>query len=244
MYIVGDFPRAWSLLLDHIESSALCRNAEVALAALKSLQEILHISKETRDNVNDLRSPAFGIIPDISPPLDESINRTGENKPHKSVSQKNLSPVSDGNELEYDLSLWSAAWKVWVNIGMMVTQPPPDSMKGGKFYVPAQTFLTALVQTFPSLFEHIKSRFTLTDFQKMAAVFKSTLCVPVQGDASPFVILTYPEITTTPLQEAVLHAMEVLIQVRSYKILESLFYVVFEDITSRNTSCDTPKQNK
>ncbi len=43
----GDFPRAWALLLEFIESGALCRNAEVSLAALKSFQEILQLNKDS-----------------------------------------------------------------------------------------------------------------------------------------------------------------------------------------------------
>ncbi|XP_011631155.1 LOW QUALITY PROTEIN: protein MON2 homolog [Pogonomyrmex barbatus] len=41
LQMLGDFPRAWSLLLEFIENSALSKNNEVSLAALKSFQEIL-----------------------------------------------------------------------------------------------------------------------------------------------------------------------------------------------------------
>ncbi|CAH1153236.1 unnamed protein product [Phaedon cochleariae] len=42
---LGDFPRAWSILLEFIENAALSRNNEVSIAALKSFQEILFLSK-------------------------------------------------------------------------------------------------------------------------------------------------------------------------------------------------------
>lgn len=42
---LGDFPRAWSILLEFIENAALSRNSEVSFAALKSFQEILHGNK-------------------------------------------------------------------------------------------------------------------------------------------------------------------------------------------------------
>ncbi|CAG5101303.1 Similar to mon2: Protein MON2 homolog (Drosophila melanogaster) [Cotesia congregata] len=45
LQMLGDFPRAWSLLLEFIEHSALSKNNEVSLAALKSFQEILYIQK-------------------------------------------------------------------------------------------------------------------------------------------------------------------------------------------------------
>ncbi|XP_046428999.1 protein MON2 homolog isoform X1 [Neodiprion fabricii] len=45
LQLLGDFPRAWSLLLEFIENSALSKNNEVSLAALKSFQEILYLQK-------------------------------------------------------------------------------------------------------------------------------------------------------------------------------------------------------
>lgn len=39
---LGDFARAWSLLLEFIENAALSKSNEVSLAALKSFQEILY----------------------------------------------------------------------------------------------------------------------------------------------------------------------------------------------------------
>ncbi|GFU64870.1 protein MON2 homolog [Trichonephila clavipes] len=42
---LGDFPRAWALLLEFIESSSLSKNNEVSFSALKSFQEILNISR-------------------------------------------------------------------------------------------------------------------------------------------------------------------------------------------------------
>lgn len=39
---LGDFIRAWSLLLEFIENAALSKSNEVSLAALKSFQEILY----------------------------------------------------------------------------------------------------------------------------------------------------------------------------------------------------------
>ena len=59
-----------------------------------------------------------------------------------------------------DIPLWSAAWKVWINIATLATKPPDKSetAAGEKVYVPSQNFLTALMHTFPALFDHIKAR--------------------------------------------------------------------------------------
>ncbi|XP_028146572.1 protein MON2 homolog [Diabrotica virgifera virgifera] len=51
LQVLGDFPRAWSVLLEFIENAALSKNNEVSIAALKSFQEILFQSKnQSTDN--------------------------------------------------------------------------------------------------------------------------------------------------------------------------------------------------
>ncbi|ESO95637.1 hypothetical protein LOTGIDRAFT_188347 [Lottia gigantea] len=192
---IGDFPRAWSLLLEHIENSALCLSAEVSLAALKSFQEILQISRESKSDDPKIYLEA---------PSGEEINRTGE-----TIKSATTKPTPKQEVSDVDIALWSMAWKVWLNIGTNATKPPNDS---NKVYVPSQNFLTALIQTFPSLFQHIKPRFVAADLTKLSNVLFSSLSVPVHGDASPFIIPTFPEVTITPLQDATLQAMEVLIQ--------------------------------
>ena len=44
---IGDFPRAWALLLEYIEAAALNRNNEVSLAALKAFTEILNVHRSS-----------------------------------------------------------------------------------------------------------------------------------------------------------------------------------------------------
>lgn len=46
---LGDFSNAWLLLLEFIEHSALSKNDEVSLAALKSFQEVLYVNKNSED---------------------------------------------------------------------------------------------------------------------------------------------------------------------------------------------------
>lgn len=49
---LGDFDRAWSLILEFIQNAALSKNGEVSLAALKSLQEVMfHNSDKTKKTV-------------------------------------------------------------------------------------------------------------------------------------------------------------------------------------------------
>lgn len=44
--MLGDFDRAWSLILEFIQNAALSKNGEVSLAALKTLQEIMYHNAE------------------------------------------------------------------------------------------------------------------------------------------------------------------------------------------------------
>nr|XP_022302199.1 protein MON2 homolog isoform X3 [Crassostrea virginica] len=219
---IGDFPRAWSLLLEYIETNAMCSNAEVSLAALKSFQEILQMSSETKDKSDELLTL-------MKPPSEVVMSRSED-------VNKVLPRTTSGEDSDLDLSLWTAAWKVWLNIGANATKPPPSS-PGGKppdrgVYVPSQAFLTALVQTFPPLFEHIKTRFVAADLQKLSSVLRTALCVPVHGDASPFIIPSFPDVTTTPLQEASLTAMDVLIKAvqSGPESMQSMYPDIFDQL--------------
>ncbi|XP_053377564.1 protein MON2 homolog isoform X3 [Mercenaria mercenaria] len=198
-----DFPHAWALLLDHIEGAALCQNAEISIAAIKSFQEMLLITKE------DTSSYTIQTLP-VKPPTAEAMNRTGDPAADiKSKSQNEADDDTTGSANDYDIALWSSAWKVWLNIGSQLTKPPEDS---SSLYIPSQPFLTALIQTFPPLLDHIKVRFSVTDLQKLSEVLKRALTVPVHGDSSPFIIPTFPDVSTTPLQEATLQAVEAIIK--------------------------------
>lgn len=161
---LGDFPRAWSLLLEFIENSALSKNNEVSLAALKAFQDILYWNKETEGKV-----------------------------------------VQSGEESD----IWGVAWRVWVSIGAESTTPPTD-LDRDDLYIPSQPFLTALIQIFPAVFQHIKSRFVPAELKKLCKVLQNAVTVPVLGEASPFIIPSVNDAALTQLQDGVLHSIELL----------------------------------
>ena len=181
------------MLLEFIEASALCRNAEVSLAALKSFQEILQIT----------RHGGAGGDEDLSLLLPDTATN---GIPHATAAEQ--AQLQEKATKIDDVVLWSNAWRVWLCIGTKVTVPPDT--KSSDTYVPSQPFLTALIQIFPPLFEHIKQRFVASDLQKLNTVLQGALSVPVQGDASPFIVPTTPDVQVTTLQEAVLNAVDVL----------------------------------
>ncbi|XP_044534677.1 protein MON2 homolog isoform X3 [Gracilinanus agilis] len=209
---LGDFPKAWDVLLDHIQSAALSKNNEVSLAALKSFQEILQIVSPMRDSDKPETPPAVNVPvpvligPISTPGLSRPFMRTdsiGERLARYTGSE----PAIVTDEIE-DLNLWWAAWNTWYRIGSESTQPPLTCDK--LTFIPSQPFLTALIQIFPALYQHIKTGFSMDDLQKLGIILHSAVSVPISSDASPFILPSYTEAILTSLQEAVLTALDVL----------------------------------
>ncbi|XP_032029068.1 protein MON2 homolog isoform X2 [Hylobates moloch] len=207
---LGDFSRAWDVLLDHIQSAALSKNNEVSLAALKSFQEILQIVSPVRDSEKPETPPVVNVpVPVLIGPISgmsRPFIRTdsiGERLGRYSSSEPPI--VTD--ELE-DLNLWWAAWNTWYRIGSESTKPPITFDK--LTFIPSQPFLTALIQIFPALYQHIKTGFNMDDLQKLGVILHSAISVPISSDASPFILPSYTEAVLTSLQEAVLTALDVL----------------------------------
>ncbi|XP_051026852.1 protein MON2 homolog isoform X2 [Acomys russatus] len=207
---LGDFSRAWDVLLDHIQSAALSKNNEVSLAALKSFQEILQIASPVRDS----EKPETPVVNVPVPVLIGGISGPGLSRPFvrtDSIGEKlgrySSEPPVVTDELE-DLNLWWAAWSTWYRIGSESTKPPAafDKMT----FIPSQPFLTALIQIFPALYQHIKAGFNMDDLQKLGVILHSAVSVPISSDASPFILPSYTEAVLTSLQEAVLTALDVL----------------------------------
>ncbi|XP_016079952.1 PREDICTED: protein MON2 homolog isoform X3 [Miniopterus natalensis] len=209
---LGDFSRAWDVLLDHIQSAALSKNNEVSLAALKSFQEILQIVSPARDSDKPETPPAVNVP---VPVLIGSISGPGLGRPFvrtDSIGERlgrysSSEPPIVTDELE-DLNLWWAAWNTWYTIGSESTKPPITFDK--LTFIPSQPFLTALIQIFPALYQHIKTGFNMDDLQKLGVILHSAVSVPISSDASPFILPSYTEAVLTSLQEAVLTALDVL----------------------------------
>lgn len=57
---------------------------------------------------------------------------------------------------------FQVTWRVWLSIGTESTKPPIADLSVDKtdvdIFIPSQAFLTALVQIFPALFQHIRER--------------------------------------------------------------------------------------
>ncbi|XP_055710710.1 protein MON2 homolog [Phlebotomus papatasi] len=158
---LGDFDRAWALLLEFIENASLSRSNEVSLAALKSFQEIIY------------------------------------NRP------------ADGSD-ESSVDMWNVAWRVWLNIGCECGSLNGSDDKSEEIYYPSQAFLTALVQIFPALFQHIRPRFTDNDLSQLCRVLMNAVVVPIHTDSTPYILSTISDSPLTPLHDGILDCMELL----------------------------------
>ncbi|XP_061394820.1 protein MON2 homolog [Musca vetustissima] len=191
--MLGDFDRAWSLILEFIQNAALSKNGEVSLAALKSLQEIMYHNSEPK----------------------------AINKPESSSTTAG----SDKPKLK-DEEIWNIAWKIWLNIGMESTKMTKSQESSqDEFYVPSQAYLTALIQIFPAIFQHIQKRFKQSDFEKFCTVLTNAVCIPVQTEAVPYIMSSVSDSLLTPLHDSILECME-LIQKEATKEDSNLSHMI------------------
>ncbi|XP_069760296.1 protein MON2 homolog isoform X5 [Narcine bancroftii] len=244
---LGDFSKAWDVLLDHIQSAALSKNNEVSLAALKSCQEILQIVTPVKEcdkpeglsGVNML--PFVGpLIPTGPPRIMNRSDSVGERLGRYNAGE--LYPT--GDEIE-DSALWWAAWNTWYKIGSESTKPPATCDK--IFFIPSQPFLTALVQIFPALYQHIKSGFSMEDLKKLGVILHGAVSVPISSDASPFILPSYTEAVLTSLQEAVLIALDILQKAICVgpEDMQIMYPAIFDQLLSFvEFSCKAPTYGK
>ncbi|KAF7701871.1 hypothetical protein HF521_001154 [Silurus meridionalis] len=247
---LGDFFKAWEVLLDHIQSAALSKNNEVSLAALKSFQEILQLVTP----VKDVDKPdSLGSV-DLPPvPMVDSLSSSGPGRPltrsdslaERLAQRYNVQPPLPGEELD-DSALWWSAWSTWYRTGTECTRPPNGSADKLAF-VPSQPFLTALIQIFPALYQHIAGGFSMEDLRKLGVILHGAVSVPISSDASPFILPSYTEAVLTSLQEAVLTALDVLQKAICVgpETLQVMYPAIFEQLLQFvEFSCKPPQYGK
>lgn len=71
---------------------------------------------------------------------------------------------------------------------------------------------------------NLSFRFVASDLQKLCRVLQNAVVVPVQGEASPFILSSLNDVVLTQLQDGVLHSME-LLQKASCKMLTCSYTV-------------------
>jgi len=209
------------LLLEYIESAALCPNAEVSLAALKSFHEILNIPATDSPSLSNSESTRSS---DELKALFGRRDITITEEPEPTSGTKD-----EGSGFVDEVALWSHAWRVWRSIGTSVTNQAESSSSVHQNYVPSQAFLTALVLTFPALFTHIRSQFVAAELQRLFVVLQRALYVPVAASSVPFFVVPVNSnsdaATMTPLHDAILGAIKVIVKVFTMFYVYECIYV-------------------
>uniref|UniRef100_A0A3B4D2B4 Protein MON2 homolog n=1 Tax=Pygocentrus nattereri TaxID=42514 RepID=A0A3B4D2B4_PYGNA len=248
---LGDFFNAWEVLLDHIQSAALSKNNEVSLAALKSFQEILQLVTPVKDTD---KPDALGAM-DIPPVLMDPLTASGPGRPlprSDSLAERLAQrygaqpPPPPPGEEQDDSALWWSAWSTWYRTGIECTRPPSGGTDKLAF-VPSQPFLTALIQIFPALYQHIAGGFSMEDLRKLGVILHGAVSVPISSDASPFILPSYTEAVLTSLQEAVLTALDVLQKAICVgpETLQVMYPAIFEQLLQFvEFSCKPPQYGK
>lgn len=123
-------------------------------------------------------------------------------------------PLGEESAME-DSALWWSAWSTWCQTGTKSTRPPANTTLSDPSahrlsFIPSQPFLTALVQIFPALYQHIKADFGMEELCKLGLVLHGAVSVPISSEASPFILPSYSEAVLTSLQESVLTSLDVL----------------------------------
>ncbi|XP_045063743.1 protein MON2 homolog isoform X8 [Coregonus clupeaformis] len=253
---LGDFFKAWEVLLDHIQSAALSKNSEVSLAALKSFQEILQIATPVKDSAMPTDAlAAMGVHPVLIDPLSASgpgrpllrSNSMLERLTRYNDAELQAPPPGEESALE-DAALWWSAWNTWYRTGTDSTRPPSGGTGTDRpFFIPSQPYLTALVQIFPALYQHIKTDFSMEDLRKLGVILHGGVSIPISSDASPFILPSYTEAVLTSLQEAVLTALDVLQKAICVgpENLQVMYPAIFEQLLLFvEFSCKPPQYGK
>lgn len=146
---------------------------------------------------------------------------------------------------KYFISLaFQGAWRVWLNIGIESTKMSfNDDKSSDELYIPSQAFLTALVQIFPALFQHIHMRFSNEDLKKLCDVLMNAVMVPVHSESTPYIMSTMSDSLLTPLHDGVLDCMELLQKeaISGATPLKTIVCAVFKELLSFSKfACSPP----
>ena len=181
-----DYPRAFALLLEMIEASALSKNSEVALNSLKSFQEVVNSeNKVFDDKSNSTTNVSFLAIQEHELDLWTNAWRVWQNIGARAMEPSHFSRTIKDNS------------------GKVET----------KTVYPSQPFLTAFVNIFPPLLTRIYTRFGIGDLQRLCNILKRAVTMPLHSDTSPFLLPTFHhEAVLSPLQQSVLTAIKMLVK--------------------------------
>ena len=142
---MGDYSKAWVLLLEYVEKMALSNTSEVSMAALKALQELITSTSSATTTTASTPTADAGSVP-------QAANAANA----MSASGNNLQDVN-----------WTLCWKAWLNIG---NQKATYITNTSEVVTQSQVLLTGFVQIFHALFPHVRPTFRREDVEALGRV--------------------------------------------------------------------------
>lgn len=160
-----------NILIHHSRNTAQKQWAETQVLTLSGVARVFNTKRRMLQTVGDfnnawslllefIENAALSRSNEVSLASLKSFQEIIYNKPDESQDDETTKVESD--ETTSDSNIWTVAWKTWLKIGLTSTKSPSASISNDKndvdIYIPSQAFLTALVQIFPALFQHIRPK--------------------------------------------------------------------------------------
>lgn len=124
-------------------------------------------------------------------------------------------------------ALWLKAWDTWSKIGIKVTEVPPPYVDDVDSVI-SQAYLTSFITLFPTLHKHIHSKFSIQCFDQLVKVLTGVIRIPIRWDSAVFEIPSVSKFHLTPLQNAVVSAIDVVQKGISVDSDNALYPAIFK----------------
>uniref|UniRef100_A0A914IBJ8 Protein MON2 homolog n=1 Tax=Globodera rostochiensis TaxID=31243 RepID=A0A914IBJ8_GLORO len=206
---LGGFSDFWSQLLTHIELAAKADNAEMSLAALKNMQDLLFGRQQQTESSH------------------QSIGVRGKQSMANVRTYTDLSANPSLPE-----PLWLVCWSFWLRIAQAIVSPDcpatldfvapsphtpsnesPFIPSTKKHFVPGLYHLTTLLEMFQQLFHRVRHQIPVEDVrsQRLSQIFQEIAAIPLAND--PISISAHNTAEQLhPAQESLLNSIRLVIQ--------------------------------
>ena len=216
-----------SILMHHSRDTEEKQWQETCVLTLAGIARIFKTKRTILGNMVDFAMAWEKILDCIQ---SSATNNSSEISRAALCSFEDILYPCDSDFVNDSHNSWKKAWEVWCSIGMKVTMPPPPGRTSPDEML-SQPYLTSFVQLFPVLHGHLSESFCTSDFKQLASVLHGTVCVPVRSDSTAFILPTSNQVLT-PLQEAVVNAVDLVQKSVSSQSDNTLYPAIYEFLLS------------
>lgn len=236
-----------NILIHHTRNTAQKQWAETQVLTLSGVARVFNTKRQLLQALGDFSSAWSLLLEFIE---NAALSKNNEVSFAALKSFQEILYLNKGQSADHkaisneEMDIWAVAWKAWLKIGLEVTIPVLENEVTEDFYLPSQAFLTALIQIFPSVFQHVKSTFNLEDLKQFCVVLTNTVAIPIHGESPTYILPSSTDITLTPLHDGILHSIELLQKeatTRNSKMIPDIFQqlLIFGKFT-----CNPPNFSK